>query len=86
MSWESLTPKGNNLKRYRPKLVLNVHSRIESWSKGRRRRRISYHIAAITPGLCISFERSNNWINFEVVAIAGPHGRIIDFEAFIANP
>ena len=33
MSWESLTPKGNRLKRYRPKGVLNVHSKLDSWSR-----------------------------------------------------
>ena len=33
MSWESLTPKGNRLKRYRPKGVLKVHSKIDSWFK-----------------------------------------------------
>ena len=33
MSWESLTPKGNLLKRYRPNGVLNVHSKLDSWSK-----------------------------------------------------
>ena len=40
----------------------------------------------ITLGLCISFKRRHNWIDFEVVTIAGPCGRIIDFKAFIVNP
>ena len=40
----------------------------------------------ITLGLCISFKRRHNWIDFEVVTIAGPCGRIIDFKAFIAGP
>ena len=33
MSWESLTPKCNHLKWYRPKGVLNVHSKLDSWSR-----------------------------------------------------